>query len=108
AGAVRGDAVLVHNAAGKTTAVRILSPLQPPDAGSATVVGEDVVVGPASVRRKISPTGQYAAVDELLTGAENMSMMARLAHLPRARRRARTHELLEQFDLLDEIGRAHV
>ena len=98
-------AMLGPNGAGKTTTVRILSTLLPPDAGSATVAGEDVVVDPASVRRKISLTGQYAAVDELLTGAENMSMMARLAHLPRARRRARTHELLEQFDLLDAKDR---
>lgn len=92
-------ALLGPNGAGKTTTVRILSTLLPPDAGSAEIAGHDVVADPAAVRRKISLTGQYAAVDELLTGAENMAMMARLAHLPRKKRRARTGELLEQFDL---------
>jgi ABC-2 type transport system ATP-binding protein len=97
----RGEvfALLGPNGAGKTTTVRILSTLLPPDGGEAFVAGYDVVRQPAHVRASISLTGQYAAVDELLTGEENLRLMARLAHLPSAAVRARADELLTLFDL---------
>jgi ABC-2 type transport system ATP-binding protein len=90
-------ALLGPNGAGKTTTVRILATLTRPDAGRARVAGLDVVRDRHRVRRRISLTGQYAAVDELQTGEENLRMMARLSGVPRPRDRAR--ELLERFDL---------
>ena len=98
-------ALLGQNGAGKTTAIRILSTLLKPDAGRATIMGYDVVKHPEEVRKFISLTGQYAAVDELLTGAENMLMMGRLYHLSHADARRRTTELLEQFGLMDAAQR---
>jgi ABC-2 type transport system ATP-binding protein len=89
------------NGAGKTTTVRILSTLLRPDGGSATVAGYDVERERMRVRESISLTGQYAAVDELLTAEENLMQMGRLRHLGRAAARRRTGELLEQFDLGD-------
>ncbi|MFC9362357.1 ATP-binding cassette domain-containing protein [Rhodococcus sp. NPDC057014] len=94
-------ALLGANGAGKTTLVRILSTLTPPDAGTVHVAGHDLRRDPQGVRRKISLTGQYAAVDDLLTGEENLRLMARLSHLGRAEGKRRTRELLEQFDLVD-------
>ncbi|KRD43444.1 ABC transporter [Cellulomonas sp. Root930] len=94
-------ALLGPNGAGKTTTVRILSTLLKPDGGTAHVAGVDVVRQPAQVRAAISLTGQFAAVDDLLTGTENLHLMARLAHLGRAEVRTRSAELLELFDLTD-------
>ncbi len=91
--------LLGPNGAGKTTAVRILTTLLRPDAGSARVAGIDVVDGAAELRAKIGLAGQYAAVDENLTGAENLDMVGRLYHLPKGEPRKRAAELLEQFDL---------
>ena len=95
--------VLGPNGAGKTTAVRILTTLLKPDAGRAQVAGIDVVEDPAGVRTKIGVSGQYAAVDEYLTGFENLDMIGRLYHLGRKRSQQRARELLEQFRL-DEAG----
>ncbi|NKY08233.1 ATP-binding cassette domain-containing protein [Cellulomonas hominis] len=97
--------LLGPNGAGKTTTVEILSTLLLPDEGTATVAGHDVVREPGRVREAISLTGQYAALDELLTGRENLRLMARLAHLPRAAGRERGEELLELFDLADAADR---
>ncbi len=94
-------ALLGPNGAGKTTAVRILTTLITSDAGTATVLGHDVAREPDSVRRDIGVTGQFSAVDELLTGRENLVLMADLNHVPRAQGRARAQELLERFDLVD-------
>jgi ABC-2 type transport system ATP-binding protein len=96
-------ALLGPNGAGKTTTVRILATLTRADAGQARVAGLDVVRERHRVRRRISLTGQYAAVDELQTGEENLRMMARLAGTPDPRRRA--HDLLERFDLTDAARR---
>jgi ABC-2 type transport system ATP-binding protein len=93
--------LLGPNGAGKTTAVRILTTLLPPDGGTARVAGIDVVEQPAALRANIGLAGQYAAVDENLTGFENLEMVGRLYHLPKAEARTRAHELLEQFDLTD-------
>jgi ABC-2 type transport system ATP-binding protein len=98
-------ALLGPNGAGKTTLVRILTTLLTPDAGTASVAGHDVVHDAAKVRAVIGLTGQYAAVDEMLTGEENLLMMARLSRLGRAKGRARTAELLERFDLVDAAAR---
>jgi ABC-2 type transport system ATP-binding protein len=98
-------ALLGPNGAGKTTTIRILSTLLKPDAGRAAIMDFDVVEQPEEVRKCISLTGQYAAVDELLTGAENMLMMGRLYHLSHADARRRTSELLEQFGLMDAAHR---
>jgi ABC-2 type transport system ATP-binding protein len=98
-------ALLGPNGAGKTTMVRILATLIEPDAGRATVAGFDVVRDRHRVRRAISLTGQYAAVDELQTGAENLRMTARLAGLGRSDARKRATELLERFDLVDAGNR---
>src|SRR5579862_3692044 len=88
-------ALLGQNGAGKTTLIRILATLLRPDAGSATVAGHDLLADPAGVRRAISLTGQYAAVDDMLTGEENLRMMARLRHLPAREARVRSAELLD-------------
>src|SRR4051812_33090826 len=98
--------LLGPNGAGKTTAVRILATLLEPDAGSARVAGLDVVRDAAALRAKIGLAGQYAAVDENLTGFENLEMGGRLYHLPRAEARQRADELLERFDLVDAAKRA--
>ncbi|MFD5385020.1 ATP-binding cassette domain-containing protein [Streptomyces sp. NPDC056669] len=92
-------ALLGPNGAGKTTTVRILSTLTPPDAGRARVAGFDVITDRRRVRRAISLTGQYAAVDETQTGEENLVMMGRLTRLGRTEARGRARELLERFDL---------
>jgi ABC-2 type transport system ATP-binding protein len=91
--------LLGPNGAGKTTAVRILTTLLQPDEGSARVAGLDVVRDAAKVRRQIGLAGQYAAVDENLTGFENLEMVGRLYHLGRREARARARELLADFDL---------
>ena len=89
--------LLGPNGAGKTTAVRILATLLEPDAGTARVAGLDVVREAAKLRAKIGLAGQYAAVDENLTGFENLEMVGRLYHLGRAEARGRADELLEQL-----------
>jgi ABC-2 type transport system ATP-binding protein len=95
--------LLGPNGAGKTTAVRILTTLLPADGGSARVAGIDVAREAPLLRRKIGLAGQYAAVDENLTGFENLEMVGRLYHLPKGEPKARAAELLESFDL-DEAG----
>jgi len=97
--------VLGPNGAGKTTAVRILTTLAKPDAGSATVAGFDVVQQPQQVRLRIGVTGQYAAVDELLTGRENLEMVGRLARLSKSDTAARASEMLERLDLVEAADR---
>ena len=97
--------VLGPNGAGKTTAVRVLTTLLVPDAGTASVAGIDVAKHPDQVRKVIGLSGQYAAVDEHLTGFENLDMVGRLYHLGRATSRARARELLEQFSLSDAADR---
>jgi len=94
-------ALLGPNGAGKTTIVRILSTLIPADAGTATVMGYDLRRDDGAVRGVIGVTGQFSAVDDLLTGEENLLLMGRLLHLPANRRRARAFELLERFDLVE-------
>ena len=98
--------LLGPNGAGKTTTVRILTTLLKPDAGTATVDGFDVVKKPNDVRRVIGLTGQYAAVDEYLTGRENLRMFGDLYHLPSAYVKERSQELLERFDLADAADRS--
>jgi ABC-2 type transport system ATP-binding protein len=93
--------LLGPNGAGKTTSVKVLTTLLKPDAGRAEVAGVDVVADPHGVRRQIGLSGQYAAVDEYLTGFENLDMVGRLYHLGRRRSRARARELLERFRLSD-------
>jgi ABC-2 type transport system ATP-binding protein len=97
--------LLGPNGAGKTTAVRILATLLKPDGGSARVAGLDVVRDAPALRAKIGLAGQYAAVDENLTGSENLEMVGRLYHLPKAEARGRANELLERFDLVDAARR---
>uniref|UniRef100_A0AAU3H4P9 ATP-binding cassette domain-containing protein n=1 Tax=Streptomyces sp. NBC_01401 TaxID=2903854 RepID=A0AAU3H4P9_9ACTN len=94
-------ALLGPNGAGKTTTVRILATLTTADSGTARVAGYDVVGDRRQVRRAISLTGQFAAIDETLTGEENLRMMARLSGLPRAGARRRAEELIERFGLAD-------
>lgn len=103
AGTVLG--LLGPNGAGKTTAVSILTTLLQPDEGTARVAGVDVLADPREVRRRIGLSGQYAAVDEVLSGYENLDMIGRLYHLGRERSRARARELLERFDLTDAADR---
>ncbi|MCU1644604.1 MAG: Daunorubicin/doxorubicin resistance ATP-binding protein DrrA [Nocardia sp.] len=93
--------LLGPNGAGKTTAVQILSTLIGADAGDITVAGHDLTRDPEAVRAAIGLTGQFAAVDNLLTGEENLAMMAVLHHLGRAERKRRVARLIEQFDLVD-------
>jgi ABC transporter DrrB family efflux protein len=97
--------LLGPNGAGKTTVVRILATLLPPDGGRAEVLGHDVVREPAAVRRQLGLTGQFAAVDEILTGRENLEMFGRLFGMSRDAARRRGDELLEQFDLADAADR---
>ncbi len=99
-------ALLGPNGAGKTTTVRILSTLLMPDAGEALVNGFNVVSQADEVRHTIGLTGQYAALDELLTGRENLEMMGRLYHLGKEKSIERATELLVQFDLVEASGRA--
>jgi ABC-2 type transport system ATP-binding protein len=97
--------VLGPNGAGKTTAVRILTTLIPPDEGRATIDGLDVVRDSQKVRARIGLTGQYAAVDERLTGQENLGHVGRLFHLDKTTVRQRSIELLDRFDLSDAADR---
>ncbi|TQC50633.1 ATP-binding cassette domain-containing protein [Rhodococcus sp. WS4] len=94
-------ALLGPNGAGKTTAVRVFTTLLVPDAGRAQVAGLDVVHDARVLRSRIGASGQYAAVDEYLTGFENLEMVGRLYHLGAKRSKARARELLEQFDLVE-------
>lgn len=91
--------LLGPNGAGKTTAVRILATLLRPDAGRAQVAGLDVVRQADRLRSRLGLAGQYAAVDEYLTGRENLEMFGRLYRLPKKQARCRADELLERFDL---------
>src|SRR2546425_10267008 len=97
--------LLGPNGAGKTTAVRILTTLLRPDAGRAEVAGLDVVKHADALRARIGLAGQYAAVDENLTGYENLVMFGRLYHLAGAVARRQANELLERFDLVEAAGR---
>jgi len=97
--------LLGPNGAGKTTCVRILTTLLRPDAGRATVAGFDVVRQAQEIRRLIGLSGQYAAVDENLTGRENLWLFGRLYQLPGTQARRRADELLEQFELADAADR---
>ncbi|WSJ91240.1 ATP-binding cassette domain-containing protein [Streptomyces sp. NBC_01304] len=102
-GTVHG--LLGPNGAGKTTAVRVLATLLKFDGGRALVAGLDVAKDPRAVRRRIGLTGQYAAVDETLSGRQNLEMFGRLFHLGGRRARLRAGELLEQFDLVEAAGK---
>lgn len=104
----RGEvfALLGPNGAGKTTTINILTTLIAADAGSVRIAGFDTRTDPAEVRRRISLTGQAAAVDDALTGLENVTMFARLAGLSRGASRRRAAELMTQFDLTDAAARA--
>ena len=97
--------LLGPNGAGKTTTVRILATLLRADAGRAEVAGFDVGRQPDEVRRRIALTGQYAALDDYLTGRQNLELVARLAQLPAGPARQRTEELLERFDLVEAASR---
>ena len=105
--AARGSVLglLGPNGAGKTTVVRILTTLLKPDAGTAQVAGLDVIHDAAKLRAQIGLAGQYAAVDENLTGLENLTMVGRLYGMSRADAKARGNELLERFDLHEAAGR---
>ncbi|WP_252439600.1 ATP-binding cassette domain-containing protein [Pseudonocardia humida] len=98
-------AVLGPNGAGKTTAIRVLATLTVPDAGRAAVLGHDVVRAPGLVRRSIGLAGQHAAVDDDLTGRENLRILGRMHHLGRRGAARRADELLERFDLADAADR---
>jgi ABC-2 type transport system ATP-binding protein len=98
-------ALLGPNGSGKTTTVRILSTLIPADAGTVTVAGHDVRTRAQDVRAAIGVTGQFSAVDNLLTGRQNLLLMADLYHLGKAEGRRRTGELLERFDLTEAAGK---
>ena len=97
--------VLGPNGAGKTTAVRILTTLLAPDSGTARVLGLDVVADAAALRARIGLAGQYAAVDESLTGSENLELFGRLYRLSRSEAQVRARELLERFELDEAAGR---
>ncbi len=97
--------LLGPNGAGKTTIVRILSTLTQPDAGTACVFGHDLRTEPGAVRSLIGVTGQFSAVDNLLTGEENLFLIGRLLHLAPTERRARAAQLLERFDLVEAAQR---
>jgi ABC-2 type transport system ATP-binding protein len=97
--------ILGPNGSGKTTTVRVLATLLKPDSGHATVGGIDVLKNPKAVREIIGLSGQYAAVDETLTGWDNLVMFGRLYHLSSADAKARAHELLRQFSLTDSAKR---
>jgi ABC-2 type transport system ATP-binding protein len=97
-------ALLGPNGAGKTTTVDILSTLTPADGGQIRIAGHDLHREPDAVRAAIALTGQFSAVDNLLTGAENLRLMADLLHLGRREGRARAADLLERFDLVDAAG----
>ncbi len=97
--------LLGPNGAGKTTAVRILSTLIGSDGGQARIAGHDLAKEPGAVRRAIGVTGQFSAVDDLLTGEENVTLMADLHHLGRAEGKKRVSELLDRFDLVEAAGR---
>jgi ABC-2 type transport system ATP-binding protein len=97
--------LLGPNGAGKTTAVRILTTLLAPDEGTARVAGIDVLREPARLRERVGLAGQYAAVDENLTGFENLEMVGRLYHMSRGDARGRARELLAEFDLSDAGSR---
>jgi len=103
AGTVLG--LLGPNGAGKTTAVRILTTILRPDAGRASILGRDVVTQAEDVRPRIGLAGQYAAVDENLTGRENLRLVGKLTHLPRATLLERADLLLERFDLAGAADR---
>jgi daunorubicin resistance ABC transporter ATP-binding subunit len=103
AGTVFG--LLGPNGAGKTTLVRILATLLAPSSGGATVLGYDVVRDPLAVRRRIGLAGQFAAVDEELTGRENVEMIARLYRLPMGEARRRAADVLERFELVEAADR---
>jgi len=98
-------ALLGPNGAGKTTMVRVLATLTRPDSGTAMVAGHDLLADPMGVKRQISLTGQFAAVDDVLTGRENLALMARLRRLSGRAARGRTAELLETFGLTDAADR---
>ncbi|MGH9211527.1 MAG: ABC transporter ATP-binding protein, partial [Acidimicrobiales bacterium] len=98
--------LLGPNGAGKTTAVRILTTILRPDGGHARVLGTDVVRNPQAVRQHIGLAGQYAAVDETLTGRENLQLIGRLTHLPRSDIAPRATELLDTFGLTDAANRS--
>jgi len=98
--------LLGPNGAGKTTLVRILASLLEPDAGRAELLGHDVVTESSKVREVLALTGQFAAVDDLLTGRENLEMFGRLFRLTRTKARRRASELLERFELVDAGDKA--
>jgi ABC-type multidrug transport system ATPase subunit len=98
--------LLGPNGAGKTTAVRVLATLLRPDSGHARVLGADVVRQAADVRSRIGLTGQYAALDDYLTGRANLVMVGQLSRLSRAEARRRADDLLARFDLTRAAGRA--
>jgi ABC-2 type transport system ATP-binding protein len=106
--AVRSGTVygfLGPNGAGKTTTIRMLATLLEPDEGTASVLGHDIVREADAVRRRVSLTGQYASIDDELTGRENLVLLGRLLGLPRVQAKARADELLEAFDLTEAAGR---
>ncbi|MFD6454866.1 ATP-binding cassette domain-containing protein, partial [Nocardia sp. NPDC060220] len=98
-------ALLGPNGAGKTTTVRVLTTLLIPDEGTATVAGIDVLGNPQALRSRIGASGQYSAVDEYLTGFENLEMVGRLYHLGTQRSKERARELLDRFRLSDAADR---
>jgi len=95
------QALLGPNGAGKTTAVKVLTTLTTPNSGEAHIDGVDVLAHPEKIRRMIGVSGQYAAVDQNLTGFENLDMVGRLYHLSPAASKARARELIEMFDLVE-------